>query len=68
MFLLGFLVTYLYNCVVENNNLYSLVGYLCLFSLSLFMVRVEYTFFIRYLVWSVLLFKILNLYNKSEKK
>lgn len=66
MFSLGFIVRFFTNKIIETNDLASIVAYVCIFSLSLFIVRVEFTFFMRYLVWSVMLLKILTYLNKRK--
>lgn len=66
MFLLGYFIANITNRIIDENNAIALLAYLCMFSVSFFIVRVEITYFIRTLTWSFFIFKILDILNKRN--
>lgn len=65
MFLLGrYIAKLLYYL---KSNIYALVAYAVMMSYSVFIVRAEFFFFSRYLVWSLLIVFCVNIYNNSRK-
>jgi oligosaccharide repeat unit polymerase len=65
MFLLGrYVAKFLW---LAKSNIYALVAYSVMISYSVFLVRAEFFFFSRFLVWGLLIVFCVEVYNNSKK-